>query len=154
MTPFSVHPIIRQERDCNMKFIIKKSKPFKAPLINKAEETFNIKFPKALKNYYSSYGNSQIKTCQFKIDGFLYDVSAFVSIDINDPASFYKIMEYGRSDGWIPNNFYPFAHDSGGNYYFWNSVNQRIYLIFNDDVEYPYEICASIKDFFKIMEGK
>ena len=136
----------------DMNFIVKRTKPFDVALINDIEATFNIQLPKALKKYYLAYGNSSIKTCQFKANGFLCDVAAIISIDINDAMSFYKVVEYGRSDGWIPDNYFPFAHDSGGNYYFWDSISQHVYLIFNDNVENPYEICESLEAFFKLLK--
>lgn len=135
-----------------MKFI-NKGDPFDISLIISLEEAFNIKIPQGLKKYYLKYGNSRVvKPCEFEVDGFKTDVSEFVSINKNDKASFYEVMDSGLSDGWIPDNFYPIAHDYGGNYYFWDSTNEHVYLIFNDDVENPVEICKSIKDFFKLIK--
>lgn len=134
-----------------MKFILKQQKPFDISLITAIEKKFDINIPIALRNYYLAYGNSIIKTCQFDVGGLLCDVAAIVSIDINDTLSFYKVMEYGRSDEWIPDGFFPFAHDSGGNYYFWNVTNQHVYLIFNDDIENPFEICKSMEMFFCLL---
>ena len=135
-----------------MKFILIKRNPFDNTLINNIEAKFMIKIPKDLKRYYLKYGNSRIKTCELKTKESLTDVSEMISIDPNAPLSFYKVMEHGRETGLIPENLYPFAHDSGGNFYFWDSRNEHIYLIFDDEVDNPIEICKSMKDFFKLMK--
>ena len=134
-----------------MQFITKR-KPFTISMVKEVENKFNIKIPQVLKKYYLKYGNSRIKTSEFKIDNLLTDVSEIVSIDKNDVSSFFQVMNNGRLDNWIPDNFYPFCHDSGGNYYFWDSRNEHIYLIFDDEVDNPIEICKSMKDFFKLMK--
>lgn len=136
----------------DMDIIDERKEPFDIGLINEIEMKFKIKIPNALKNYYLMYGNSSIKTCQFKVNGFLCDIAAFISIDVNDSMSFYKVVEYGKSDGWLPNNFFPFAYDSGGNFYFWNTINQHIYLAFNDEIDNFYEICESADAFFKLLK--
>lgn len=135
-----------------MQFVTKRE-PFDISIIKEIEKQFKIKIPEVLKKYYLKYGNSHIKTCEFNVDGLLTDVSEIVSINKNDSSSFYQVMDYGRSDGWIPDYFYPFAHDSGGNYYFWNAKNEHIYLILDDDIDNPFEVCKSMKKFFKILEN-
>ncbi len=134
-----------------MKFI-SESMPFDVSLIINIEKEFNIKMPQELKKHYIKYGISRIKPCEFEIDGFKVDVSEFVSIDKKDNASFYEVIDNGRSNGWVPDNFYPIAHDGGGNYYFWDSTSEHVYLIFSDDVENPIEICKTVKDFFKLIK--
>ena len=135
-----------------MNFIIEKTEPYNESFIYNIEEKFKIKIPKTLKKYYLKYGDSEIRNCKIKINNLTVGVAEIVSLDKNDPNSFYQVINDGRLDGWIPDYFYPFAHNSGGDYYFWDSRNEHIYLIFNDNIENPVEICKSMKDFFKLME--
>lgn len=135
-----------------MNFIIEKTEPYNESFIYNIEEKFKIKIPKTLKKYYLKYGDSEIRNCKIKINNLSVGVAEIVSLDKNDPNSFYQVMNDGRQDGWIPDYFYPFAHNSGGDYYFWDSRNEHIYLIFNDNIEKPVEICKSMKNFFKLME--
>lgn len=135
-----------------MSSISKRKNCYTLSQISEIESKYNIIFPKVLRKYYLTYGNSEIKKCLFEINGFLSDIAEFVSIDNDDKMSLSHILDQGRSDGWIPDDFYPFAYDSGGNYYFWNAKNGEIYLIFNDDVDNPYKICDSMKELFKLIK--
>ena len=115
------------------------------------ESKYNIKFPQSLFNYYLNYPESKIENVQFKLNGFLLDVAELISIKNDDKFSLNYVYNTGKNDGWIPDNFYPFAHDSGGNFYFWNSQNDKVFIIFNDDVDHPYVVCDSVDNFFKLL---
>ena len=62
-----------------------------------------------------------------------------------------RLLKLGRENGWIPNNFYPIAYDSGGNYYQWNLEDNKIYLLFNDDIDNPRVFCNSVDELFNLM---
>jgi hypothetical protein len=75
-----------------------------------------------------------------------------VPLSLDAKLNFSKIVELDRIDGWIPSTFYPFAYDSGGNNYYWDSLNEEVYLVFDDDVDNPKRVCSSIDEFFSFME--
>ena len=133
-------------------FIAEVGNPTPKSVIEDLEKKYNIKLPKELRKYYLKYGNSELKSCRFKIEDFSFEVRQIVSLDCNDKLPFDKIIYYDRLEEWIPKTFYPLAYDSGGNYYYWDSTNGHIYMVYNDDVDYPCEICKSVKEFFKLLE--
>lgn len=133
------------------KFIREVGSPFTKEMIYNLEKSFNVIMPESLKRYYLSHGNSKINTIQFETNKIYCDIASFVSIDPDATLSFYKILSYGKEDEWIPDNFYPFAYDSGGNYYFWNSNDYRVYIIYSDNIEKPYLIADSMCSFFNLI---
>lgn len=136
-----------------MKFIAKSKNKLSPTLIAEIEKKYQMKFPAALRNYYLSYGDCLIHTCEFQINGVLREVNAIIPLSFNERLHFSKIVERERAEEWIPKTFYPFAYDSGGNYYYWDATNGKIYLIFSDDVDKPKGICDSIDDFFSLLEN-
>lgn len=124
------------------KFNIDEKNPMKIEELEAFEKENNIKLPKILREYYLTYGDAEIKPCNFNSHTDLRAICL-----PND-----SILEMGREDGWLPATFYPIAYDSGGNYYWWNSDDNNIYLMFNDNVDNPFVICNSVEELFKHME--
>lgn len=133
------------KRKVRYKFNISITTPMKKEELDKVEQDNNVKFPKKLREYWLTYGNSPIKQCIFEGKEYLTDLAA-----ICIPTD--TVLQLGRENGWLPETFYPVAHDSGGNYYCWNSEDNKIYLMFDDDIDNPFVFCNSIEDLFKLME--
>ena len=134
-----------------MKFIKKQGIPSKTETLDALERNYGISVPKELKDYYLQYGDSEIKWCKFKLNNILYDVAAMIPIEKNNSLSFDNVMKDIKD--WIPANLYPFAYNAGGDFYFWNSKNLKVYIIFSDTFELtPDYICDSIGEFFNMMD--
>ena len=113
-----------------MKFIVKRKNELSSSLIEEIEEKYQIKFPTMLRSYYLSYGDCLIHPCEFQVDGVVREVNAMIPLSFEAHLHFCKIVDRERAEEWIPKTFYPFAYDSGGNYYYWDATNGKIYLIF------------------------
>ena len=84
--------------------------------IGRLEEKYGIQFPDALKEIYAECETGRIKLCVFSIGGVECEVSALTHIVTNN-LYFEKIVDWDRSDGFLPGTFYPLAADRGGNTY-------------------------------------
>lgn len=116
------------------------------------EKKYSITFPNVLKEYYLKYDGEKIKLTTFIIDGYECEVTKIVPI-MADSMNFENITDNDKRDGFIPNIFYPLARDRGGNYYYWSSVSEKVFLVFVDDFENPFKICDTVEEFFEILEN-
>ena len=118
--------------------------------INSIEKKYDITFPLILKDYYLKYNGSRIKECRFNIDGFGYGVYGMVQI-MYGGYPFEKKIENDRMDGFISPSMIAFAYNGGGDYFYCDLKDGKIYVIY-DIIENPIYICDSVSEFFKIME--
>lgn len=89
--------------------------------ILKFEKLIGRDVPDVLRNFYRSYNGASIKLCIFGIDGYIRE------------------------------SLIPLANNSGGDYYYWDKNDEKIYLIYCDDIENEILIADSIEEFFDIM---
>lgn len=115
------------------------------------ENKYSIVFPDELKMFYLKCKEGKIKICVFIVDGVECEVASIVSV-ITEGYNFEKITDNNKIDAFLPDSFYPLASDRGGNYYYWDSVDGKVYLSFSDDIENPFLISDSIKEFFDILD--
>lgn len=116
------------------------------------EEQFNIKFPDTLRAFYKEYNGAKIKLCVFTVDNYEQEINSLVPLKYGT-LPFEKIVEWDRRDGFIPESFIPFASDRGGDNYYIDLENGKVFLSRSDDIENPYYVCDSIEELFKLMEA-
>lgn len=116
------------------------------------EEKWNFKFPPILVEYYLKYNGSKISLCVFTVDNNEYEISEIVQIK-HGICPFEFIIKNDREDGFIPLSFIPVANNRGGDYYYWDEKDGKVYLIYTDDIENPIFICDSVEKLFEIMES-
>jgi len=116
------------------------------------EVRFGIKFPQILKEYYLKYNGMGINLCKFKINGNEYEVAEIIALCAGED-SFEDIKMDELEDDFIPKEFMPLAYDRGGDYYYWNSETEFVYLVYPDCIENPILICHSIQAFFNLLEN-
>ena len=119
--------------------------------IHDLEKKYKIKFPEVLVEYYSKCDGNPIILSKITIDGYECEIAKIVPI-ISDKMSFEDIVDNDRVDGFLPTNFYPIARDRGGDYYYWDSKTEVVYLILVDDYENPFKVSDSINAFFEMIE--
>ncbi len=120
--------------------------------INDLEKKWNICFPKLLKEYYMKYDNSKIYICRIIVDGFEHELSGILPIQ-GTGYSLNQAINNDRLDELISEEYTPFAYNRGGDYYYWNSTDEGIYVIYCDDIESYIHICDGFETFFSIMEA-
>ncbi len=118
--------------------------------VEQLEKKYNIIFPDVLKEYYKKYDGEKIILSTFEKNGYECEVAKIVPI-IAEKMDFEKITDNDRIDGFISEDLYPLARDRGGNYYYWSSKNEKVFLILVDDFENPFEVANSVKEFFDLL---
>ena len=124
------------------KFNTEEKRPISVGDLKNFEKENNIKFPESIRNYWFKYGDAPIKRCSFKGEK---------STDIRQICNPLK-ADCFKEEGYIPQSFYAIAHDSGGNYFYWNSEDNKIYIVFHEDIDNPFVFCNSVEEMFKLME--
>ena len=119
-------------------------------LILKIEKKYNIVFPDIMKDYYMNHDGEKIKHCNIGTEEEPEIVSGIVSLSNND---FESTKEEFVSDGFIPLSFYPIAESRGGDYYFWDSDSNGVYLVYGDDIDNPRKRSDNLEEFFKMLNG-
>lgn len=118
--------------------------------IKRIEKYWKIEFPEILKNFYLHYNGAKIKLCKFYVEDFTYEISELLPLKYGS-SCFEEVIKSDRQDGIIPSNMIPIANDRGGDYYYWNLLNENIFLYYCDAIENPVYICESIEKLFEIM---
>ena len=62
------------------------------------------------------------------------------------------LVENDREAGFIDEHLYPLACNEGGDYFYWDIRDENVYMLYCDDIENPVWICASVKEFFDLLE--
>ena len=117
--------------------------------IKRIEEAWEIKFPSILKQFYCNYNGAKIYLCSFYLNDFEYEIAKIIPLKYG--YCFEKIIANDRQDGIIPKDMIPIARNEGGDYYYWNLLNENIFLYYCDDIENPVYICENIEKLFEIM---
>lgn len=121
--------------------------------ITELEKKYHIKFSEELKDYYYKYDKESINLSIIEIDGYECEIAKIVPI-VAEKMDFETIVDNDKADGFVPDNLYPIARDRGGNYYYWNAETENVFLVFVDDIDNPFKVADSIKDFFIRMSKK
>lgn len=116
------------------------------------EGRFGIKFPQILKEYYLKFNGMGMNLCRFTINGNNYEVVEIIALCAGED-SFESIKMDELEDGFIPKEFMPLAYDRGGDYYYWDSKSESVYLVYPDCIEHPVYICHSVEAFFDLLEN-
>ena len=119
--------------------------------IMEIESKYNIKFPEVLREYYLKHNGDKIRLCIFKVDDEEFGVAEIVELKYGN-CSFEKLVENDMEDGFIDEHLYPLACNEGGDYFYWDIRDENVYMLYCDDIENPVWICASVKEFFDLLQ--
>ena len=140
--------------------------------IDRIEKKFGIKFPDILREYYLKYNAKWIHSIVINApdeDGScIHDILPIINTPINEfgVKNEYSVecikdneMNEPKEFGYlrIRNNFIPLAINQGGNIYYWDSNDGKVYISYNDNedengLEIPYYVCSSVEEMFKLMD--
>lgn len=135
-----------------MKETSKKFEKVSEDEIKRVENKYNIRFPEVIRNYYLEYNIEYIRTVYFHAG--INGNKEFGVHGINEFKNVEKYKDIEIKEGWTHDGFYPFAYDEGGNTYYWSSIDGKVFLLYNDDIENEIFVCNSVKEMFKLMEDK
>lgn len=135
--------------------------------ISRIEKKFSIVFPDILKEYYLKYNGMYIHTVELSYDdGEITGVGGIIPVITNemidgtipDEYSVECIKENELNEPYnrVLPNLIPFAINEGGDYYYWDTKDGKVYISFNADedengTEIPYYICSSVDEMFRLM---
>lgn len=145
-------------------FVIKNSERKCIPVteddIKRIEGKFGIVFPDSLRKYYIEYNGKYIHTIYFPVEGENYNVGVDDIIPLIGSAPNYNVESIKDDElncGWVSKNLIPFAITEGGDEFYWDANEGKVYVIFADDGEdengmlIPRYICSSIDEMFRLM---
>jgi len=129
--------------------------------INRIEEKFGIVFPDILRKYYIEYNGKNIHTVYVPVEGENYSIGVDDIIPLLNSVHDYNIEAIKDDEinyGWVAKELIPFAITDGGDEFYWNADDGRVYAIFADDGEdengmlIPRYICSSVDELFRRMD--
>lgn len=121
-----------------------------AAAIQELEGKYHMTFPQTFREYAMACDRAKIKLQQLLVNGYSCEVFQIVPI-CGEGLTFAGVVENDRQDGFISPHFYPLASDRGGDYYYWDDETGKVYLVRSDDVDTPFEVSASVRDFFALF---
>lgn len=135
--------------------------------ISRIEKKFSIVFPDILKKYYLKYNGTSIYTVELSYDGGeitgVHEIIPVITNEMIDgriPSEFsvecIKENELNEPYNRVQPNLIPFAINEGGDYYYWDTKDGKVYISFNEDedengTEIPYYVCSSVEEMFRLM---
>lgn len=120
--------------------------------IDMIEKKYNISFPKELKMFYLENDCTTFKAFSFFVGNYECGFAKMIPI-ISEGLSFEKIVDGDRSDGFIPESYFPIARDRGGNLYYWDDHTGKVYFVLNDDIENPFLVFSKVSDFLNCIKS-
>lgn len=120
--------------------------------IKKFEDTYGIKLPQALGEYYLKFNGSEIRECRFEKDDMEFCVIQMISLNYGTmPVE--KIKNYNQKNKATPETFFPLALDEDYDYYYWDSNTGKVYYLSLSNADNPLEISSNIEEFFDILQN-
>ena len=134
--------------------------------IKRIENTLGIVFPDVLRKYYLEHNGKCIHTVDIlSYDGQVTGVHDIIPIIDNNIIHGIKsefsveCIKYNElNEPWnrVASNLIPLAINEGGDIYYWDSNDGKVYISFNDDedengMEIPYYVCSSVDEMFRLM---
>lgn len=120
-------------------------------IIKKLEEKYNVVFPEEFIEFHKIHDNDLFKTCYFEVGEYSYDIRKFYPLCREEGLCFEDVNDDIRTDKILPQSFFSFARDNGGNDFYWNSIDNKIYYISWDNIYSPRVVCNTMKEFFDIL---
>lgn len=112
------------------------------------QRKFDIELPADIKSFYLKYHGCKNYLCTFgKSEE--YELSRFLKLTGKNSVE--DIKENENEDGFISDRMIPFAMDRGGDYYYWNANDLKIYIIRSDEIETPICLSNSFKEFCNML---
>lgn len=108
--------------------------------------------PKSLEEFYLKYDGASIYLILFQIDGYEYEVSKILPL-FDGECSVYEFYKMDREDGIIRDTLIPFARNRGGDYYYWDTNDYKVYILYGDDIENEILISDTMDGFFELLEN-
>lgn len=97
-----------------------------------------------------NYNGAKIRLCKFYIDNFEHEISEILPLKYGK-SCLEEVIKNDRNDDIIPRNMIPIANNRGGDYYYWDVLDESVYLFYCDDIENPVYICNDIEELFNLM---
>ena len=97
--------------------------------IVRIQDKYGIEMLENLKRFYLEHNGEKIYLCIFGDDR-QYEIAKF--LPLTGKNSVERVKDNDLIDGFIPRNFIPFARDRGGDYYYWDNDDAKIYLVRGD----------------------
>ena len=139
--------------------------------INRIERELNIALPDVLRKYYLEHNGKYIKLVKIKKDnngddgmGDTADIAQMLPLTSDDEFNVECIKKNELNepnDEWVGHlrirtNFIPLAINGGGDIYYWDSNDGKVYISFNacedeNGMEIPYYVCSSVDKMFRLM---
>lgn len=120
--------------------------------IHEVEEKFEIMFPQKLKDFYLKYSGATLELRKITVNDERYFVEGIYYIK-DSTVALETIMQWDRNDGYISDKMIPLAYDQGGERYYWNTEDEKVYFMDGIDLDNPIYICENISEFFKLLEA-
>lgn len=134
--------------------------------INRVEKKLGIVFPDVLRKYYLEHNGKYIHTVDipWADTDDITGVAEILSLTSDDEFNVECIKKKELNepyDKWVGHlrirtNLIPLAINEGGDIYYWDTNDGKVYISFNADedengMEIPYYVCSSVDEMFRLM---
>ena len=149
------------------KFIIQDNEEFRIDesYLSAYEKKYEIKFPRALREFYLHHHGADIEECSFdssKYNGLEFSVVNLLPLDnvehtvggnivrmrefadVNRKLGLLKITE-------LFENYIPFADDIEDEMFYWDKRDEKVYFLSWQNPEHSMLISDSVDEFFELM---
>ena len=121
------------------------------------EETWNIRFPNILVDYYMNHNQAELEEFSFTIHNLEFSVEFIIPLQYGN-VCVEKILSFNEGNEYISKTFIPLAEDIDGEDFYWDSSSGKVFYLSMENVENPIPICDTVEQFFEVLnksyEGK
>ena len=121
------------------------------------EETWNIRFPNILVDYYMNHNQAELEEVSFTIHNLEFSVEFIIPLQYGN-VCVEKILSFNEGNEYISKTFIPLAEDIDGEDFYWDSSSGKVFYLSMENVENPIPICDTVEQFFEVLnksyEGK
>lgn len=112
------------------------------------QNKYKITFSTGFKEFYLQNNGLKIFLCHISEK---HEVNSF--LQLRGKWSIESVKNDEISDGLIPDYMIPFAYDRGGDFYYYNSNDGKVYLIRGDNIEKYILIADNFDNFIDVMNN-
>lgn len=115
------------------------------------ERKYNLKLPKRLKDFYQHYSGRSMDSLSFNVGNTYYTLDGFHQL-FSGSMCVEHILDIYQPSGRIPSGYFPLGVSRDGDDFFYDTLQDKVYLVSLDHPQNPKLITNSLDDFFDLLE--
>lgn len=115
------------------------------------EKKYNLQLPARLKDFYQQYSGCPMDRIFFRVGNGHYTLDGFHQL-FSGSMCVEHVLDIYQQSGRIPASYFPLGVSQDGDDFFYDTFDDKVYLVSLDHPKNPTLIANSLDEFFDLLE--